>query len=53
LKDYDRALADCDTAIRLDPRRAMTWANRARIYREKQDFERAIADARGDTIESE
>ena len=30
--EYDKALADCDEAIRLDPRRAWAYYQRARIW---------------------
>jgi len=42
--DYDRAIADYDQAIRLNPTMAAAFDNRGRLYSEKNQFERAIAD---------
>ncbi len=42
--DYDRAIADLDQAIRLDPNDATTYANRGGAYGRKGEHDRAIAD---------
>jgi tetratricopeptide (TPR) repeat protein len=42
--DNDRAIADYDEAIRLDPKRAKAFKNRGCAYLEKGDNGRAIAD---------
>src|SRR5215468_7218949 len=42
--DYDRAIADFNEAIRLDPKIAMFQANRGLSYSNKGDYERAITD---------
>jgi tetratricopeptide (TPR) repeat protein len=43
--DYDRALSDCDEAIRLDPARAkLDYGIRARAFARKGEFDRAIGD---------
>jgi lipoprotein NlpI len=42
--DPDRAIADCNDAIRLDPKLADAYLNRGKAYSDKGDFERAIAD---------
>jgi tetratricopeptide (TPR) repeat protein len=42
--DYDRAIADFDNAIRLDPRDGNAYNNRGLAYTAKGDFERAMAD---------
>ena len=42
--DYDRAIADYDEAIRLDPRYAVAYYNRGVAYCDKGDYDRAIAD---------
>jgi len=43
-KDYDRAIADNDQAIRLDPSSAIAFYNRGVAYADKKDYDRAIAD---------
>ena len=43
--DYDRAIADATEAIRLDPKMALAYVNRAGAYLQKGDYDRAIADA--------
>jgi tetratricopeptide (TPR) repeat protein len=43
-RDYDRALADYDQAIRLKPDYATAYHNRGLIYRTKRDYDRAIVD---------
>jgi len=42
--DLDRAIADYDEAIRLNPNGAMYYNNRAIAYRAKGELDRAIAD---------
>lgn len=43
-KDYDRALADFNEAIRLDPKLAAAYYRRGNIYANKGDYDRAIAE---------
>jgi tetratricopeptide (TPR) repeat protein len=43
-KQYDRAIADCDEAVRIDPKNAMAYMNRGDAYGRKGDHERALAD---------
>ena len=43
-RDFDRALADLDEAMRIDPDYACAWTNRGRVYALKGDPDRAIAD---------
>ena len=43
-RDYDRAIADYNDAIRLDPKYAGAYYNRGLAWRGKGDFDRAIAD---------
>lgn len=42
--DYDRAIKDFDGAIKLDPKYANAFANRAQAYLNKGDYERAALD---------
>jgi tetratricopeptide (TPR) repeat protein len=42
--EYDRAIADCDQAIRLNSNYAIAYNNRCLIYRSKQEYDRAIVD---------
>ena len=42
--DYDREIADCTEAIRLDPKLAMAYNNRGVAYGLKGDYDREIAD---------
>ncbi|MGO9135188.1 MAG: tetratricopeptide repeat protein [Methylovirgula sp.] len=42
--DLDRAIADFDQAIRLDPKDEVAYKNRGGAYKAKGDFDRAIAD---------
>ena len=42
--DFDRALADLDKAVQLDPRSALALMERASIYHAKGELDRAIAD---------
>ena len=41
---YEKALADCDTAIRLDPKDVDTLFSRATIHHDREDLEKAVAD---------
>jgi tetratricopeptide (TPR) repeat protein len=43
-KDYDRAIADYDQAIQLDPKDANAYVSRGLAYHGKKDYDRAIAD---------
>jgi lipoprotein NlpI len=43
-KDPDRALSDCNEAIRIDPTYAAAYVNRGNTYLNKADLERAFAD---------
>jgi len=42
--ELDRAIADFNEAIRLDPEFALAYNNRGLAYRDKGEFDRAIAD---------
>src|SRR5262245_21520842 len=42
--DLDRAIADFDAAIRLDPGKAVAYSQRGNAWRSKGDQERALAD---------
>jgi lipoprotein NlpI len=42
--DYDRAIADYNQAINLDPKYAKAYNNRGNAYYHKGDYDRAIAD---------
>ena len=42
--DTDRAIADFNEAIRLDPKNAIAYTNRGLAYGDKGDTDRAIAD---------
>jgi lipoprotein NlpI len=42
--DQDRAIADYDEAIRLNPSLAMAYSNRGLSYYDKREYDRAIAD---------
>jgi tetratricopeptide (TPR) repeat protein len=42
--ESDKAIADYDEALRLDPGFAAVHLNRARVFRKKREFDRAIAD---------
>jgi tetratricopeptide (TPR) repeat protein len=42
--DHDRAIADCEQAIKLDPKRARAYLGRGMIYEDKGDHDRAITD---------
>jgi tetratricopeptide (TPR) repeat protein len=43
-KDVDKALADCNEAIRLDPTRAYGYYNRGLAWESKHEYDKAIAD---------
>ena len=43
-RDYDRAIADFNQSIKLDPAFALAFGNRANAWSMKKDFKRAIAD---------
>jgi tetratricopeptide (TPR) repeat protein len=47
-KQYEKALADFDRALELDPKLAKAYANRAEVYRILGQFEKVI----GDTTEA-
>ena len=42
--DYERAIADFNEAIRLDPKDAAAYRNRGFAWKSKGDYDRAIAD---------
>jgi tetratricopeptide (TPR) repeat protein len=42
--DYDRAIADYNQALRIDPQNAWAYNNRGIAWRNKGDYDRAIAD---------
>lgn len=42
--DHDRAIADCDQAIKLDPQYTNPYTNRGRAYMQKGDNDQAITD---------
>jgi tetratricopeptide (TPR) repeat protein len=42
--EYDRAIADYNEALRLNPRAALIYYNRGNAWRDKRDYDRAIAD---------
>ena len=42
--DRDKAIADFTEAIRLDPKSAQAYANRALAYVEKSEYDKAITD---------
>ena len=42
--DFDRAIADLDKALQLDPKSALALSDRASIYRARGDLDRTIAD---------
>ena len=45
LGDYEKALADQNRALEIDPSRGCAYGNRARTYYDMGDYERARADA--------
>jgi len=42
--DFDRALADYNQSISLDPHKVIAYINRGEIYYDKRDYDRAIAE---------
>jgi carboxyl-terminal processing protease len=42
--EYDKAVADCDQAIKLSPKYALSYLNRGNAFFAKQDYNHAIAD---------
>ena len=42
--DFDRALADYDMAVQLNPEVAAAWLNRGVLWSRKENFDRSIAD---------
>ena len=42
--EYDKAIADCDRAIELDPKDAMAYYGRGQAYDIKGEYDKAIAD---------
>jgi tetratricopeptide (TPR) repeat protein len=43
-KDFDKAIADHDQAIKIDPKNPAPYNNRGNTYVAKQDYEHAVAD---------
>jgi tetratricopeptide (TPR) repeat protein len=43
-KDYEKAIADHDQAIKVDPKNPAPYNNRGNVYLAKNDFEHALAD---------
>jgi tetratricopeptide (TPR) repeat protein len=43
-QDFDRAIADYDQAIKLDPKSARSFNDRGRAYDRKLQYDRAVAD---------
>ena len=43
-KDYDKALEEYDTAVRLDPTLAVVYSNRGMAYYQKGDYVTAVED---------
>ncbi len=43
-KDYDKAIADHDQAIKIDPKNPAPYNNRGNTYVAKQDYAHAVAD---------
>ena len=43
-RDYDRAIADYNEALRLNPQYAIAYSNRGNAWSYKRDYDRAIAD---------
>jgi tetratricopeptide (TPR) repeat protein len=43
-RDYDTAIADCDQAIKIDPKNTYAYTNRCIVNDKKGDFDQAIAD---------
>jgi len=43
-KDFDKAISDCDSAVRLDPRDAFSFCVRSWCWSEKEEYDKAIDD---------
>ena len=43
-KEYDKAIADFNEAIRLDPKLALAFTDRGNAWRAKKEYDKAIAD---------
>lgn len=43
-KNYDRAIADFNEAIRIDPQSAFAYFSRGNAYSDNGDYDRAFAD---------
>ena len=43
-KEYDKAIADCNKAIRLDPKNGWTYNLRGSAWDAKKEYDKAIAD---------
>ena len=43
-EDHDKAIADYNDAIRLDPTLAAAYNNRGEAWRSKKDYDKAVAD---------
>ena len=43
-QEYDKAIADYNEAIRLDPTYALTYENRGIAWHAKQEYDKAVAD---------
>ena len=43
-QEYDKAIADHDLAIKVDPKNPAPYSNRGNAYLGKQDYEHALAD---------
>jgi tetratricopeptide (TPR) repeat protein len=43
-KQYDRALAELNKVIELDPKNSMAYNNRAVVYSDKEQYDEALAD---------
>src|SRR6185312_1208918 len=44
MQEYDKAIADHDLAIKIDPKNPAPYNNRANAYLAKQDYEHAVVD---------
>jgi Flp pilus assembly protein TadD len=44
MKNYDRAIADCNEALRVDPKHMNAFLNRGLAYAAKRNYSQAIAD---------
>ena len=43
-REYDKAIADCNEAIRLSPKYASAYSNRGNAWEKKGDYDKALAD---------